>query len=208
MASESRDMHVSIAASDNVGSELFAARADATEAMGHFTILSSTPTAQCQNTWIRGIRDALEVSMIKNMPLVDIVYAGETVQDAKIAVENMIDHYPELGVVISVYNNGTVGAAEAITARGVSDRVTAVGVGMEESLDDYIGDACSSALYWDPIALGELTAYVCLDLVENDRDYQLNDRVADYDRDSSVIMGDNGLEIVMEANPASVKAVK
>ena len=81
---------------------------------GQIAILSATPTAANQNTWIKFMKAALKLAKYKNMQLVKVAYGDDN--DTKSAQETqaLLQAYPDLAGIISPTTVGVAAAARVL----------------------------------------------------------------------------------------------
>ncbi len=127
---------------------------------GQFAILSATPTAANQNTWIRFIRAALKTRKYRNMKLVKVAYGNDN--DTKSAQEThaLLQAYPNLKGIIAPTTVGVAAAARVLSqARKCGVRLT--GLGLPNQMRRYVKSGCVKKVgLWNERDFGYLAAYV------------------------------------------------
>ena len=65
---------------------------------------------------------------------------------------------------------GIKAAADVVKARGQASKVKVIGLGLPDQMEDYVGsdpeDICPVLYIWNPMDLGRVAGYVCLELSE------------------------------------------
>ena len=127
---------------------------------GQIAILSATPTAANQNTWIRFIKAALKTRKYRNMKLVKIAYGNDN--DTKSAQETqaLLRAYPNLKGIISPTTVGVAAAARVLSqAKKCGVRLT--GLGLPNQMRRYVKSGCVRKVgLWNERDFGYLAAYV------------------------------------------------
>ncbi len=87
---------------------------------GEIAILSATPTAANQNTWIKFMKATLKLPKYRNMKLVKVAYGNDNPTDSAKETQALLQAYPNLKGIISPTTVGiSVGGAGARSGRQV-----------------------------------------------------------------------------------------
>ena len=167
---DSRAVFVNQAGTELIGTTLVEAISDIVgEEGGEFAILSATSQAANQNAWIEAMKKALE-SDPRNLTLVDIAYGDDEFQKSVDETEALLKNYPDLKLICAPTTVGIMAAAKVLQDKGVAADIKLTGLGLPSEMADYIGDgdenACPYMYLWNPIEIGQLTAYTAIALVE------------------------------------------
>ena len=90
---------------------------------GDFAILSSTPTATNQNTWIAFMKKRLEEPKYAKMKLVQIAYGQESEQINQQQALALVQAFPKLKGIIIPAGIGLPAAARALDQAGLLSKV-------------------------------------------------------------------------------------
>ncbi len=166
---ESRMVHVNQAGTALIGESLMEAVYDISGGEGQYAILSATSQATNQNSWIEAMAEVADSdSKYDNLELVEIAYGDDESQKSTDQTQALLDKYPDLKVICSPTTVGINAAAKVLQDKGSSVKLT--GLGLPSEMEAYIGDSdeypCPYMYLWNPIDLGELSAYVAVGLVD------------------------------------------
>jgi rhamnose transport system substrate-binding protein len=122
---------------------------------GKIAILSATPTAANQNTWIKFMKQALRLPKYKGMQLVKVAYGNDN--DTKSAQETqaLLQAYPDLKGIISPTTVGVAAAARVLQQSKNCGKVALTGLGLPSQMRAYIKAGC---------ALGRVQVRLCRDV--------------------------------------------
>src|SRR5947209_7341040 len=127
---------------------------------GQIAILSSTPTAANQNTWIKFMKEALKLPKYKNMQLVKIAYGNDN--DTKSAQETqaLLQAYPNLKGIIAPTTVGVNAAARVLQQAHKCGIVNLTGLGLPSQMRTYIKAGCAKKVgLWDEFKFGYVAQY-------------------------------------------------
>jgi rhamnose transport system substrate-binding protein len=127
---------------------------------GKFAILSTTPTAPGQNTWIKAFEEALKDPKFAKFEQVDLVYGnGQSEQSYKQALA-LVDKHPDLKLIMAFTTTGTAAAAKAMQDEKLCDKVKVSGFGLPNEIRASVMNGCSPQFaLWSFVNLGYLTYY-------------------------------------------------
>lgn len=152
----STDDFVSFVATDNYGGGAVAARrlAGILNQRGDLAIIAVLPGAASTLAREKGFRDTLE----KEFPRVKVVafQYGMSDRARSLAVtEDILAAHPQLDGIFASNESSTIGAAQALKARGLAGKVKMVGFDSSPSLIDDLRDgAIDSLVLQDPFQIG------------------------------------------------------
>ncbi len=158
-----------------VGQTLMEAVYDISGGAGQWAILSATSQAVNQNEWIEAMQVAAMEEPYQELLLVDIVYGNDEYEMSRKRTKELLEKYPDLEVICAPTANGLQAAAEVIREEGSDVKLT--GLGLPSEMESYIGetDICPYMFLWDPMKLGQLTAYTSMALVDDEISGQTGD---------------------------------
>lgn len=201
----SRALHVNQADGRRIAEALMAAAADITGGSGQIAIMSTTNQANNQNLWIDEMRAILEDGVYPGLLLVHIAYGEDNYGTTYEKTQLLIDNYPELALVIAPTAAGIPAVAACITENGLAGRIKVTGLGMPSQMADYIGPdrVCPYMFLWDLEAVGRLTGYASVGLVERTIKGVPGETLAAGDLGEYKVEADRfgGNEIVLQADP-------
>lgn len=127
---------------------------------GEIAILSATPNATNQNTWIGFMKDELQKPQYAKMKLVKIAYGNDDDQKSFTEMQGLMQAFPHLRGVISPTTVGISAAARYLSSSPYKGKVTLTGLGTPNQMRAYIKDGTVQAFaLWNPGDLGYLAAY-------------------------------------------------
>jgi rhamnose transport system substrate-binding protein len=133
---------------------------------GDFAILSSTPTATNQNTWIAFMKKRLEEPKYAKMKLVQIAYGQESEQINQQQALALVQAFPTLKGIIIPAGIGLPAAARALDQAGLLSKVKVTGLAPASLIKKYIKDGSVQDIWWKPYDLGYLTFYAAQALAQ------------------------------------------
>jgi rhamnose transport system substrate-binding protein len=127
---------------------------------GDIAILSATPNATNQNTWIKFMKDELKKPQYKNMKLVKIAYGNDDDQKSFQETQGLLQAYPNLKGIISPTTVGIAAAARYLSSSKYKGKVQLTGLGTPNQMRKFVKDGTVTAFeLWDPGKLGQLAGY-------------------------------------------------
>ena len=131
------------------------------EAGGDFAILSATPDAANQNSWIAAMKSALEGDKYAALNLVDVVYGDDQSEKSYNQALALIDKYPNMKLIMAPTSVGIVAAAKALQDEDLCDQIKVSGLGLPAEMVSYTMNGCAPEFaLWSFVDLGYLTYYV------------------------------------------------
>ena len=127
---------------------------------GQIAILSATPNATNQNTWIKYMKDELSKPQYKNMKLVKVAYGNDDDQKSFQETPGLVSAYPQLKGIIYPTTVGIAAAARYIDGSKYKGKVQLTGLGTPNQMRKFVQDGTVKSFeLWDPAKLGYLAGY-------------------------------------------------
>ncbi|MBO5418425.1 MAG: substrate-binding domain-containing protein [Clostridia bacterium] len=162
--------------SDTEGSQMFVNQAgvkevaqvlvdsvyDMTGGEGEFAVLSASSTATNQNAWIAAMDTIIKGdSKYAKLTWVETVYGDDESQKSTDEMQNLMTKYPNLEVVCCPTTVGVLAAAQVVT-NNPDCGIKIAGLGLPSEMKDYVGEgkACPYMYLWNPIDVGNCSAYM------------------------------------------------
>jgi rhamnose transport system substrate-binding protein len=128
---------------------------------GEIAILSATPTAANQNTWIKFMKATLKKPKYKNLKLVKVAYGNDNPTDSAKETQSLLQAYPNLKGIISPTTVGISSAAQVLQQEGKCKSVALTGLGLPDQMRKYVKQGCAKKFgLWNERDFGYLAAYV------------------------------------------------
>jgi rhamnose transport system substrate-binding protein len=132
---------------------------------GEFAILSATPNATNQNTWIKWMQEELKKPEYSKMKLVKIAYGNDDDQKSFVATQGLLQAYPNLKAIVAPTSVGIAAAARYISSSSSKGKVAVTGLGTPNQMRAFVKNGTVKAFQlWDPGQLGYLAAYAAASL--------------------------------------------
>jgi rhamnose transport system substrate-binding protein len=132
---------------------------------GEFAILSATPNATNQNTWIGWMKEELKKPEYAKMKLVKIAYGNDDDQQSFVETQGLLQAYPNLKAIIAPTSVGIAAAARYISSSPSKGKVVVTGLGTPNQMREFVKNGTVKAFQlWDPGQLGYLAAYAAANL--------------------------------------------
>lgn len=127
---------------------------------GDIAILSATPNATNQNTWIKWMEEELKLPKYKDMKLVKIAYGNDDDQKSFTEMQGLIQAYPNLKGVISPTTVGISAGARYLSTSPQKGKVALTGLGTPNQMRAFVKDGTVTAFQlWNPGDVGYLATY-------------------------------------------------
>jgi rhamnose transport system substrate-binding protein len=127
---------------------------------GQIAILSATPTAANQNTWIDFMKKELALPKYKDMKLVKVAYGNDDDQKSFSETQGLLQAHPNLKGIISPTTVGIAAAARYLSSSKYKGKVALTGLGTPNQMRKFVKDGTVESFeLWDPGQLGYLAAY-------------------------------------------------
>jgi rhamnose transport system substrate-binding protein len=160
-APEGRDLFINQAAAEDLGrSQVQLLAKQIGPEGGEIAILSATPNATNQNTWIEFMKDELSKPEYSKLKLVKTAYGNDDDQKSFEETQGLLQAYPDLKGIISPTTVGIAAAARYLQGSDAKGKVKLTGLGTPNQLRDFVKDGTIEGFeLWDPGKLGYLAAY-------------------------------------------------
>jgi rhamnose transport system substrate-binding protein len=159
-APQGRNLFINQANSEDLGRSEVQLLAKQLGYKGEIAILSATPNATNQNTWIKFMKDELSKPKYKGMKLVKIAYGNDDDQKSFQETQGLLQAYPDLKGIISPTTVGIAAAARYLSSSKYKGKVQLTGLGTPNQMRKFVKDGTVQAFeLWDPGKLGELAGY-------------------------------------------------
>ena len=159
-APQARQIFINQANSEDLGRSQVQLLAKQINNEGQIAILSATPNATNQNTWIKFMKDELSQPKYKNMKLVKIAYGNDDDQKSFQETQGLLQAYPDLKGIISPTTVGIAAAARYIGSSSYKGKVAVTGLGLPNQMRQYVKDGTVKKFaLWNPEELGYLAGY-------------------------------------------------
>ena len=164
-APEGRKIFVNQSSSELIGQQQVQLLAKQMNNSGEFAILSATPNATNQNTWIEFMKEELKKTEYKDMKLVKIAYGNDDDQKSFTETQGLIQAYPNLKGIISPTTVGVAAAARYLSTSPSKGKVALVGLGTPNQMRQFVKDGTVKEFaLWSPADVGYLAAYAAAHL--------------------------------------------
>ncbi|MBV9275494.1 MAG: rhamnose ABC transporter substrate-binding protein [Verrucomicrobia bacterium] len=164
-AKEGRTIFLNQASSENIGRSQVQMLAKEIGYKGDIAILSATPNATNQNTWISFMKDELKKPEYKDMKLVTVAYGNDDDQKSFTETQGLIEAYPNLRGIISPTTVGIAAAARYLSSSPNKGKIALVGLGTPNQMRQFVKDGTVKEFaLWNPADLGYLAAYAAAQL--------------------------------------------
>jgi rhamnose transport system substrate-binding protein len=128
---------------------------------GDIAIVSATPTAANQNTWIKFMKQTLRKTKYKRMKLVKIAYGNDNPTKSAKETQALLQAYPNLKGIIAPTTVGISAAAQVLSQAGKCRAVKLTGLGLPNQMRKYVKRGCAKKFgLWNERDFGYLATYV------------------------------------------------
>lgn len=159
-APEGRTVFINQANSEGIGRAQVQLLGKLVNYTGDIAILSATPNATNQNTWIKWMEEELKLPKYKNMKLVKIAYGNDDDQKSFTEMQGLIQAYPNLKGVISPTTVGISAGARYLSTSPLKGKVALTGLGTPNQMRQFVKDGTVTAFQlWNPGDVGYLATY-------------------------------------------------
>jgi rhamnose transport system substrate-binding protein len=159
-AVEGRDLFINQASPEDLGRTEVQVLAKQLDYKGDIAVLSATPNATNQNTWIGFMKDELTKPEYKDMKLVKVAYGNDDDQKSFTETQGLLKSYPNLKGIISPTTVGIAAAARYLSGSSYKGKVALTGLGTPNQMRKFVKDGTVKEFeLWSPADLGYLAAY-------------------------------------------------
>jgi rhamnose transport system substrate-binding protein len=167
VAKDARVLFINQAKSDSLAEQMLESMGGLIGYEGEFAILSSTPTATNQNSWIDFMKEKLASEpKYAKMKLVQIAYGEESEQVNQQQALALVEAFPNLKGIIIPAGIGLPAAARALEQAGSLNKIKLTGLAPATFMKKYIVDGSSQDIWWNVKDLGYLTYYAAQALAQ------------------------------------------
>jgi rhamnose transport system substrate-binding protein len=155
-----RDLFVNQATAQGIAESQIKLISDQIGGSGNIAILSATPNATNQNTWIALMKKELLKPEYSGIKLVTVVYGNDDDQKSFSETQGLLSAHPDLKGIISPTTVGIAAAARYISGSQYKGKVQLTGLGTPNQMREFVKDGTVKAFaLWNPADLGYLAAY-------------------------------------------------
>jgi rhamnose transport system substrate-binding protein len=159
-APDARQIFVNQANSEDIGRSQVKLISDQIGGTGKIAILSATPNATNQNTWIDFMKDELTKPAYKGIELVKVAYGNDDDQKSFQETQALLQSIPDLKGIISPTTVGISAAARYLSSSPAKGKVALTGLGTPNQMRQFVKDGTVKEFaLWDPSQLGYLAGY-------------------------------------------------
>nr|WP_062339760.1 rhamnose ABC transporter substrate-binding protein [Herbidospora sakaeratensis] len=159
-AQDGRNVFVNQASAEDLGRTQVQLLAGQLGHKGKIAVLSATPNATNQNTWIEFMKDELTKPEYKDMELVKVAYGNDDDQKSFTETQGLLRSYPDLAGIISPTTVGIAAAARYLSDSDFKGKVKLTGLGTPNQLRAFVKDGTIEGFeLWNPGDLGYLAGW-------------------------------------------------
>lgn len=159
-APDARQIFVNQADSEEIGRSQVKLMSDQIGGAGKIAILSATPNATNQNTWIDFMKDELKKPEYAKIELVKIAYGDDDDQKSFQEAQGLLQSIPDLKGIISPTTVGISAAARYLSSSPYKGKVKLTGLGTPNQMRQFVKDGTVTEFaLWNPVELGYLAGY-------------------------------------------------
>jgi rhamnose transport system substrate-binding protein len=159
-APDARQLFINQANAEDLGRTQVQYLAKQINNTGQIAILSATPNATNQNTWIKFMKDELKKPEYSKMKLVKVAYGNDDDQKSFKETQGLLQAYPDLKGIISPTTVGIAAAARYLQSSKYKGKVQLTGLGTPNQMRKFVKDGTVTGFeLWDPGKLGSLAGY-------------------------------------------------
>ena len=154
-----RDLFINQATTQGIGEKL-AQQALKLSGGGEVAVLSATPNATNQNSWIEVMKKELAKPEYAKVKLVKVAYGNDDDQKSFQETQGLLQSYPNLKVIIAPTTVGIAAAARYVSPSSYKGKVAITGLGLPNQMREYVKDGTVSEFaLWKPADIGYLAGY-------------------------------------------------
>jgi rhamnose transport system substrate-binding protein len=155
-----RDIFINQATTEGIGQSLVKMASEQAGGSGQIAILSATPNATNQNSWIDVVKTELKKPEYSKLQLVKIAYGNDDDQKSFQEAQGLLQSYPNLKVIVSPTTVGIAAAARYVSSSSFKGKVQITGLGLPNQMREYVKDGTVKVFaLWNPADIGYLAAY-------------------------------------------------
>jgi rhamnose transport system substrate-binding protein len=156
-----RDIFINQATTEGIGESLAKMALEQAGADGgQIAVLSATPNATNQNSWIAVMKTELAKPEYSKLKLVKVAYGNDDDQKSFQEAQGLMQSYPNLKVIVAPTTVGIAAAARYIGSSSYKGKVAVTGLGLPNQMRQYVKDGTVKKFaLWNPADIGYLAAY-------------------------------------------------
>jgi rhamnose transport system substrate-binding protein len=155
-----RDAFINQATTQGIGESLVKMASELAGGSGEIAILSATPNATNQNSWIQVMKTELAKPANAKLKLVKIAYGNDDDQKSFTEAQGLLQSYPNLKVIVSPTTVGIAAASRSVSASNYKGKVAITGLGLPNQMRKFVKDGTVKKFaLWNPADIGYLAAY-------------------------------------------------
>ena len=155
-----RDAFINQATTQGIGESLVKMASELAGGSGEIAVLSATPNATNQNSWIAVMKKELAKPENAKLKLVKIAYGNDDDQKSFQETQGLLQSYPNLKVIVSPTTVGIAAASRYVSASSYKGKVAITGLGLPNQMRQYVKDGTVKKFaLWNPADIGYLAAY-------------------------------------------------
>lgn len=155
-----RDAFINQATTQGIGESLVKMASELAGGSGEIAILSATPNATNQNSWIQVMKTELAKPANAKLKLVKIAYGNDDDQKSFTEAQGLLQSYPNLKVIVSPTTVGIAAASRYVSASNYKGKVAITGLGLPNQMRKFVKDGTVKKFaLWNPADIGYLAAY-------------------------------------------------
>ncbi|WP_367127318.1 rhamnose ABC transporter substrate-binding protein [Saccharothrix sp. HUAS TT1] len=164
-APDARQVFVNQADSEDIGRSQIELISAQVGGRGKIAILSATPNATNQNTWIGFMRDELAEPEHAGLELVEVAYGDDDDQKSFQETQALLRSTPDLKGIVSPTTVGISAAARYLSSSPHKGKVALTGLGTPNQMRQFVKDGTVAEFaLWDPGQLGYLAGHAAVAL--------------------------------------------
>jgi rhamnose transport system substrate-binding protein len=155
-----RDAFINQATTQGIGESLVKMAGELAGGSGEIAVLSATPNATNQNSWIAVMKTELAKPENAKLKLVKVAYGNDDDQKSFTEAQGLLQSYPNLKVIVSPTTVGIAAASRYVSASSYKGKVAITGLGLPNQMRQYVKDGTVKKFaLWNPADIGYLAAY-------------------------------------------------
>jgi rhamnose transport system substrate-binding protein len=155
-----RDAFINQATTQGIGESLVKMASELAGGSGEIAVLSATPNATNQNSWIEVMKTELAKPENSKLKLVKVAYGNDDDQKSFTEAQGLLQTYPNLKVIVSPTTVGIAAASRYVSASSYKGKVAITGLGLPNQMRKYVKDGTVKKFaLWNPADIGYLAAY-------------------------------------------------
>jgi rhamnose transport system substrate-binding protein len=155
-----RDAFINQATTEGIGQSLAKMALEQAGGEGEIAVLSATPNATNQNSWIEVMKEELKKPEYSKLKLVKVAYGNDDDQKSFQEAQGLLQSYPNLKAIVAPTTVGIAAAARYISSSSYKGKVAVTGLGLPNQMREYVkDDTVKKFALWNPADIGYLAAF-------------------------------------------------